>query len=275
LVTADGDNMDEQPDIVSSGSEWRPSDERRFTDEWRLSDRRRGSSPTEPSPTEPSPGWSSPAAPGLSGPGRPRPGRLRPGRPRPGRRGWIAIFLAGALLTSLGVSLGLTRLGTPHEPAASTASRAARTAASPAVVARPAISATIVARPAISGTAVYALPGATKNAFSVVVLAVRPSPDSAPRTWLFVYGRDIHPGQRYGLLEDTCGGQYVTASDVADGTADQRGYLTIVARNLDISPTASDVWILLYRQEDGVSMGGVQGPLTGQGARTFRSVPRC
>jgi hypothetical protein len=265
LVTADGDNMDEQPDIVSSGSEWRPSDERRLTNEWRLSDRRRGSSPTEPSPTEPSPGSSSPAAPGLSGPG-PR---------RPGRRGWIAIFLAGALVTSLGVSLGLTRLGTPHEPAASTASRAARTAASPAVVARPAISATVLARPAISATAVYALPGATKNAFSVVVLAVRPSPDSAPRTWLFVYGHDIHPGQRYGLLEDTCGGQYVTASDVADGTADQRGYLTIVARNLDISPTASDVWILLYRQEDGVSMGGVQGPLTGQGARTFRSVPRC
>jgi hypothetical protein len=252
LVTADGDNMDEQPDIVSSGSEWRPSDERRLTNEWRLSDQRRGSSPTEPSPTEPSPGSSSPAAPGLSGPG-PR---------RPGRRGWIAIFLAGALVTSLGVSLGLTRLGTPHEPAASTASRAARTAASPAVVARPAISATVVARPYISATAVYALPGATKNAFSVVVLAVRPSPDSAPRTWLFVYGRDIHPGQRYGLLEDTCGGH-------------QRGYLTIVARNLDISPTASDVWILLYRQEDGVSMGGVQGPLTGQGARTFRSVPRC
>jgi hypothetical protein len=246
LVTADGDNMDEQPDIVSSGSEWRPSDERRLTNEWRLSDQRRGSSPTEPSPTEPSPGSSSPAAPGLSGPG-PR---------RPGRRGWIAIFLAGALVTSLGVSLGLTRLGTPHEPAASTASRAARTAASPAVVARPAISATVVARPYISATAVYALPGATKNAFSV-------------------YGRDIHPGQRYGLLEDTCGGQYVTASDVADGTADQRGYLTIVARNLDISPTASDVWILLYRQEDGVSMGGVQGPLTGQGAKTFRSVPRC
>jgi hypothetical protein len=269
LVTADGDNMDEQPDIVSSGSEWRPSDERRLTDEWRLSDRRRGSSPAEPSPAEPR------LTPGRPGPGRRNPGRRNPGRRNPGRRGWIAIFLAGALVTSLGVSLGLTRLGTPHEPAASTASRAARTAASPAVVARPAISATILARPAISATAVYALPGATKNAFSVVVLAVRPSPDSAPRTWLFVYGRDIHPGQRYGLLEDTCGGQYVTASDVADGTADQRGYLTIVARNLDISPTASDVWILLYRQEDGVSMGGVQGPLTGQGARTFRSVPRC
>lgn len=249
-MTADGENLDEQPDIVSSGSEWRPSDE------WGLSDRRRGSSASEPSLTE-----QSPAGPRLSGPSRPGPG-LR----RPSRRGWIAILLVGALLTSLGVSLGLTRMGTPHEPAA-TASKPARTA----VPSGPAV----VAQPAISATAVYALPGAAKNSFSVVVLAVRPSPGSAPQTWLFVYGRDIHPGLRYGLLEDTCGGQYVTASDLADGTADQHGYLTIVAPNLDISPTAPDVWILLYRQDDGISMGGVQGPLTGQGARTFRSVPPC
>jgi len=244
-VTADGENLDEQPDIVSSGSEPRISDERRLSDRWR------GSSPS----------GSGPSGSGPSGPGRPGPG-LR----RPSRRGWIAILLAGALLISLGVSLGLTRMGTPHEPAA-TASKAARTA----VPSGPAV----VARPTISATAVYALPGAAQNSFSVVVLAVRPSPGSAPQTWLFVYGRDIHPGMRYGLLEDTCGGQYVTASDVADGTADQHGYLTIVAPNLDISPTAPDVWILLYRQDDGISMGGVQGPLTGQGARTFRSVPPC
>jgi hypothetical protein len=250
LVTADGGNLDEQPDIVSSGSKWRPSDE------WRLTDRLRGSNPGEPSPGRSSPGGSP-----IGGPSR-----RGPSLPRPSRRGWIAILLAGALLISLGVSLGLTRMGTPHEPAA-TASRAARTG----VPSGPAV----VARPAISATAVYALPGAAQNSFSVVVLAVRPSPGSAPQTWLFVYGRDIHPGMRYGLLEDTCGGQYVTASDVADGTADQDGYLTIVAPNLDISPTAPDVWILLYRQDDGISMGGVQGPLTGQGARTFRSVPPC
>jgi len=237
--------MDEQPDIVSSGFE------PRIRDEWRLSDRWRGPGPSGPDP---------------SGPGPSAPVPQRPGLRRPSRRGWIAIFLAGVLLTCLGVSLGLTRMGTPHEPAA-TASRAAR-AAAPSGPA-------FVARPAISATAVYALPGAATNSFSVVVLAVRPSPGSAPQTWLFVYGRDIHPGLRYGLLEDTCDGEFVTASDVADGTADQHGYLTIVAPNLDISPTAPDVWILLYRQDDGISMGGVQGPLTGQGARTFRFVPPC
>jgi hypothetical protein len=259
--------MDEQPDIVSSGSE------RRLSDEWRLSDRRRGSSPSQSSPSQSSPVGSGPSQPNLSepnapAPGRPGPnpsgpGRSWPGSRGPGRRGWVAILLAGALLISLGVSLGLTRLDTPNEPAASTASKAARPV--PAVA----------GRPAISATAVYALPGAPKNAFSVVVLAVRPSPDSTPRTWLFVYGSDIHPGQSYGLLEDTCDGQFVTSSDLADGTADQRGYLTIVARNLDISPTASDVWILLYRHDDGTPIGGVLGPLTGQGAKTFRSQPPC
>jgi hypothetical protein len=262
--------MDEQPDILSSGSDWRIRDDRR------LSDRRRGPSPSGPDPSGPSPDGQdpsgpSPGGPGPAGPGRwpgpRRPGPRRPSRRRPSRRGWIAIFLAGALLICLGVSLGLTRLGTPHEPAASTASKAARTAAP--------LAPAVVARPAVSGTAIYALPGAAKNSFSVVVLAVRPSPGSVPQTWLFVYGRDIDPGQRYGLLEDTCGGQYITASDLADGTADQQGYLTIVATNLDISPTASDVWILVYRQDDGTPVGGVQGPLTGQGGRTFRSLAPC
>jgi hypothetical protein len=225
--------MDEQPDIVSSGSERPVSDERWIRDERRISHQ-----------------W-----------------RIRNRWRRPGRRGWIAILLAGALLTCLGVSLGLTRLGTPHEPAASTTPKTSRSAAPSAPA--------VVARPAISGTAIYALPGAAKNSFSVVALAVRPAPGAAPQTWLFVYGHDIQPGQRYGLLEDTCDGEYVTASDVADGTADQRGYLTIVATNLDISPTASDVWILVYRQDDGIPVGGVQGPLTGQGAKTFRSFPPC
>ena len=242
--------MDEQPDIVSSGSDWR------------LSDRRRGPSPSGEDPGGPGPGGPGPSGSSPGGPGR-RGSALR----RPSRRGWIAIFLAGALLTCLGVSLGLTRLGTPHEPAASAASTATRTAAPSAPA--------VAARPAVSGTAIYALPGAAKNSFSVVVLAVRPSPGSVPQTWLFVYGRDIDPGQRYGLLEDTCGGQYITASDVADGTADQQGYLTIVATNLDISPTASDVWILLYRQDDGTPVGGVQGPLTGQGGKTFQSTAPC
>ncbi|MGH3149884.1 MAG: hypothetical protein ACRDOB_04020 [Streptosporangiaceae bacterium] len=274
--------MDEQPDILSSGSE------RRISDEWRLSDRRRGSNPSQSSPDQsslsqsnagqsdpdqsspsgPAPDGQSPSEQNAPGPGRPGPnpggpGRSWPGPRRPGRRGWVAILVAGALLISLGVSLGLTRLGTPNEPAASTASKAARSAEA------------VTVRPAISATAIYALPGAAKNAFSIVVLAVRSSPDSAPRTWLFVSGRGIQPGQSYGLLEDTCDGQFVTSSDLADGTADQHGYLAIVARNLDISPTASDVWILVYRHDDGTPVGGVLGPLTGQGAKIFRSQPPC
>ena len=86
-------------------------------------------------------------------------------------------------------------------------------------------------------------------------------------TWLFVYGQHANPGQRYGLLSATCGGQYVAAYDLAEGTADRNGDLTIVAPDLDINPRAPDVWILVYRWADGAPLGGVQGPLTGHGAR--------
>jgi hypothetical protein len=109
----------------------------------------------------------------------------------------------------------------------------------------------------------------------VVVVAVRPGPGSTALTWLVVYGQHANPGQRYGLLSDTCGGQYVAAYDLAEGTADRNGDLTIVAPNLDINPQAPDAWILVYRWADGTPLGGVQGPLTGNGARTFRSVPPC
>jgi hypothetical protein len=94
-------------------------------------------------------------------------------------------------------------------------------------------------------------------------------------TWLLVYGQHAIPGQRYGLIEDTCGGQYVAAYDVASGIADRQGDLTIAAPDLAISPLAPDVWIQLYRWEDGVPLGGIRGPLTGSGAKTFRSTPPC
>ena len=77
------------------------------------------------------------------------------------------------------------------------------------------------------------------------------------------------------MLEGTCGGQYVTASDLADGIADRLGDLTITARELAINPRAPDFWVMLYRWEDGTPLGGVQGPLTGSGAKTFRSAPPC
>ena len=79
----------------------------------------------------------------------------------------------------------------------------------------------------------------------MVVVAVRPGPGSAALTWLVVSGQHAHPGQRYGLLSDTCGGQYVAAYDLAEGTADRNGDLTIVATDLDINPQASDAWILV------------------------------
>ena len=106
-------------------------------------------------------------------------------------------------------------------------------------------------------------------------MAVRLGPGSAPVTWLFVYGQHADPGQRYGLLEGTCGGQYVTASDLADGTADRRGDLRITAQELALGAQAPDFWVMLYRWQDGTPLGGVQGPLTGTGAKTFRSGRRA
>jgi hypothetical protein len=31
----------------------------------------------------------------------------------------------------------------------------------------------------------------------------------------------------------------------------------------------------VYRWQDGVTLGGIQGPLIGHGAKTFRSAPTC
>ena len=127
----------------------------------------------------------------------------------------------------------------------------------------------------LSGIATFALPGAARGSFSMVAVAVRAQPGSAPLTWLFVYGLRAGPGQHYGLLEGTCGGQYVTASDLADGTADQGGNLMITVPGLSVNPQAPDVWFLLYRWRDGAPLGGVQGLLAGPEARIFRSTPPC
>jgi len=197
----------------------------------------------------------------------PRPGR-RYWRPKAGRSGRIAIVLA--LLAGLGVITSLALL-VAHQDHTITSLRAALRNSrhqAPALAAGPAL-------PADSGSAMFTLPDAALGSFSVVAVAVSPRPGSAPVTWLLVYGQHVDPGQRYGLLEGTCGGQYVTASDLADGVADRRGDLTITAQDLAISPQAPDVWVLLYRSEDGAPLGGVQGPLTGIGAKTFRSAPPC
>ena len=82
-----------------------------------------------------------------------------------------------------------------------------------------------------------------------------------------MHGQHADPGQRYGLLVGTCGGQYVTASDLAHGRTDGHGDLTITAQDFAISPQAADDWIALYRWEDGAPLGGVQGPLSGSEAK--------
>ena len=190
--------------------------------------------------------------------------------PRDGFGGRIAIVAVCVLLACMGVIACLALLVTHRDDTITDLRAALRNARrpAPAMVAGPVL-------PAESGSAMFTLPDAALGSFSVVAVAVRPRPGSAALTWLFVYGQHAHPGQRYGLLEGTCGGQYVTASDLADGTADRRGNLTIAAQNLAISPQAPQVWVLIYQWEDGAPLGGVRGPLIGSGAKTFRSAPPC
>lgn len=195
----------------------------------------------------------------------PRP-RRRDWWPKAGRGGWIAIVL----LVCLGVITSLALLVADRDHTITDLRAALRNSRhqAPAMAAGPAL-------PADSASAMFTLPDAALGSFSVVAVAVRPRPGSAPVTWLFVYGQHADPGQHYGLLDGTCDGQYVTASDLADGTADRRGDLTITARELASSPQAPDFWVMLYRWEDGTPLGGVQGPLSGTGAKTFRSAPPC
>jgi len=187
--------------------------------------------------------------------------------PKPYRGGWIAIFVLAVLLACLGVTVSLALLAVHQDDTIDHLRTVLRNTPQPAPA--------TAALPAVAGSATFWLSDAGGGSFSVVVVAVRPGPGSAALTWLVVYGRHANPGQRYGLLSDTCGGQYVAAYDLAEGTADRNGDLTIVAPNLDINPQAPDAWILVYRWADGTPLGGVQGPLTGNGARTFRSVPPC
>jgi hypothetical protein len=185
----------------------------------------------------------------------------------PGRAGWIAILVLVVLLGCLAVTVRLALLAAQRDDTINDLRAALRDARHPAPAA--------AALPAVSASAMFTLPDMGGGSFSVVAAAVRPDPGSATLTWLFIYGRHAIPGERYGVIEDTCGGQYVAAYDLADGTADREGDLTIVASNLAISPQAPDVWVLLYRWEDGAPLGGIQGPLTGSGAKTFRSTPPC
>jgi hypothetical protein len=181
--------------------------------------------------------------------------------PAVGRRGRIATAAVCILLACLGVITGLALLVAHRDSTITDLRTALRNARRPAP-------ATAAGPPAESGSALFSLPDAALGAFSVVAVATA-------LTWLFVYGQHVDPGQRYGLLDGTCGGQFVSATDLADGTADRRGDLTIAAHDLGVSPQASDYWVMLYRWDDGAPLGGVQGPLIGGGARIFRAAPPC
>lgn len=187
--------------------------------------------------------------------------------PGPGRSGWITTLVLAVLLACLGVITGLALLVAQRDHTIGDLRAALRTASHPASApeARPGL-------PTDSGHAMFTLPG---GSFAVVAMAISPRPGSAPVTWLLVYGRHADPGERYGVLEASCGGQFITASDLADGVADQQGDVKIVAPDLAISPHAGNIFVLVYRWQDGTPLGGVQGPLIGNGARIFRSTPPC
>lgn len=129
--------------------------------------------------------------------------------------------------------------------------------------------------PGVSGSTMTTFPGTAGGVFSMVVAAIRPRPGAAPLTWIFVYGRHATPGARYSLLDGTCGGQYVTPADAAQGTADSNGDLTIVAPNLPLSARDHAAWVLVYRASDGVTLGGLRGPFLGGHPVPFRTVPPC
>jgi hypothetical protein len=213
------------------------------------------------------------------GPRRDRGARWPGGRGT--RGGWFAIGMIAILLAGTGTAIYLALLVARQDHTidglrADLRSTARRTpaAAASGVAGSLGVSGSGPALPVEAGSAMFTLPEAG-GPLSVVAAAVRPRPGSAALTWLYVYDLHADPGARYGLLEGTCGGQYVTASDLADGTADRHGDLTIVAPNLPISSQAPDVWILVYRWVDGTTIGGIQGPLVGGGAKTFRTTPPC
>jgi len=186
--------------------------------------------------------------------------------PGPGRRGWTAILLLGGVLACLGLTTSLALQVARQNDTINNLHAAIRDARQtpPAAAALPTIEASLA----------YTLPDTADGSVSVVAVGIRPKPGSAVQTWLFVHARHAHPGERYGLRQATCKGQHVTTSDLADGTADQDGNLTIVAPNLAISPQAG-AWVEVYRRADSTALGGIQGPPIGRGATTFRSAPTC
>lgn len=187
-------------------------------------------------------------------------------RPGPGRSGWFAIVVLGGILAALGLTITLALQVAHQNDTINNLHAAVQNArqSAPATVALPTIEASVA----------YALPDTAGGSFSVVAVGIRPKPGSEVRSWLFAYARDAHPAERYGLRQATCTGQHITMSALADATADRDGNLTIVAPNL-ASNIPEGAWLEVYRWADGTALGGIQGPLLGRGATTFRDAPTC
>ncbi len=185
--------------------------------------------------------------------------------PGPRHPAWIVI--AVVLLACLGVISGLAVTVVHRDSAIASLHQALQRAQRPAATPAP-------AQLTGAGSAVFALPSVRLGSYAIGVAAVRTQPGSAELTWIFVYGQHARPGQKYGLLQGRCGGQFVTPTDLADGTADRNGDLTIVAPDPGVNLTESDIYFQLYWLEDGTPLGGVRGPLV-SGAQTFVSKPSC
>lgn len=188
--------------------------------------------------------------------------------PRPGRQ-VAAVVLAVLLVACLGV-LVYTAVQLAHRDNTIHQLRAAQQRAAQHIAATGG-----TGLPAVSGSALTTFPGSAGGTFSMVAAAIRPRPGAPPLTWLFIDGRHATPGARYSLLDGTCGGQYVTPADAAQGIADRQGNLTIVAPNLQLSARDRSVWVLVYRASDGVTLGGLRGPFIGGHPVPFTATPPC
>ena len=191
--------------------------------------------------------------------------------PRPGPGRPVTAALALLLLACLG-ALAYTAVQLAHRDSTIHQLRAAQQRA---VQQQRSATTGSVGLPAVIGIAAITLPQSGDGTFSMVAAALRPRPGAPPLSWLFVYGQHTTPGARYSLLDGTCGGQFVTPADAAQGVADGRGNLTMVAPNLPFGAQDRHAWVLVYRARDGVTLGGVRGPFIGGGSVRFRTTPPC
>ena len=188
--------------------------------------------------------------------------------PRPGRR--PAVIAAACVLLGCTIALAGAAVQISHRDAEVDALHAEL-----ALARRGLAAATARAAPGGFRGVLSAFPGSEGGSFAMVAFARPSEPGSGPMSSLYVYGLHARPGQHYGLLAGSCGGQYVTSADLADGTANPGGDVTIVAPSAEISPRDPNAWVLVYRLSDGVTVGGVQGPFVGGHPRPFRSAPPC